>query len=57
MIAHLLRFQVGEDASLVEIGASRHFLRSVHNFDIDLRQKISYNTDESYERRKKQWSI
>ena len=47
MIAHLLRFQVGEDASPVEIGASGLFLRSVHNFDIDLRQEISYNTDES----------
>ena len=48
MIAHLLCFWTGDDVfSETEEEQVGFFLRSVHNFDIDLRQKISYNTYES----------
>ena len=48
MIAHLLCFRTGDDEfSLTKAERVGYFLRSVHNIDIDLRQKISYNTAES----------
>lgn len=48
MIAHLLYFRIGDYAfSSTEAERVGYFLRSVHNIDIDLRQKISYNTVES----------
>ena len=48
MIAHLFCFRIGDDVfSETEAEQVGYFLRSVHNIDIDLRQKISYNTVES----------